>query len=123
MRKLLLSILLILTLSDSLFASHWRWRNRYPRRYNYNYNYNTRNRSQNFNSISPGAATAIGLGVGVLGFAIGRASKKNEKEIVYRDSPSISCKEFPIKVNIDGEEKTAKITKCKTQDGEWKIPE
>jgi surface antigen len=70
--------------------------------------------------ISAGAVTAIGLGVGILGFVIGRTTKS--KEVIYKDS-KIHCKDFDIRVMIDGEEKKAKITKCRTEDGEWKIPE
>jgi len=90
--------------------------NRYPV-------YNNYNRSGR--GISTGAATAIGLGVGILGFAIGRSTKNKDKVIVYQDQKDqkIQCKDFDIKVTIDGEEKKAKITKCKTESGDWEIPE
>ena len=99
--------------------------NRYPVYNNYNRYpvYNNYNRSGQ--GISTGAATAIGLGVGILGFAIGRSTKNKDKVIVYQDQKDqkIQCKDFDIKVTIDGEEKKAKITKCKTEDGDWTIPE
>ena len=99
--------------------------NRYPVYNNYNRYpvYNNYNRSGR--GISTGAATAIGLGVGILGFAIGRSTKNKDKVIVYQDQKDqkIQCKDFDIKVTIDGEEKKAKITKCKTESGDWEIPE
>ena len=99
--------------------------NRYPVYNNYNRYpvYNNYNRSGR--GISTGAATAIGLGAGILGFAIGRSTKNKDKVIVYQDQKDqkIQCKDFDIKVTIDGEEKKAKITKCKTEDGDWTIPE
>ena len=99
--------------------------NRYPVYNNYNRYpvYNNYNRSGQ--GISTGAATAIGLGAGILGFAIGRSTKNKDKVIVYQDQKDqkIQCKDFDIKVTIDGEEKKAKITKCKTEDGDWTIPE
>lgn len=103
--------------AHSRYGNHYHSRYYSPirdRRYTHNY-YNTGP------GISAGAATAIGLGVGVLGFVIGRSTKS--KEVIYKDSSKIECKEFDIRVTIDGEEKKAKITKCRTEDGEWKIPE
>lgn len=133
------------------FPSNNNHQNRYPTQYNRpsrdryptqhynnrpNYNrylvYNNYNRYPVYNNynrsgrgISTGAATAIGLGAGILGFAIGRSTKTKDKVIVYQDQKDqkIQCKDFDIKVTIDGEEKKAKITKCKTEDGEWEIPE
>jgi len=120
MRKIITSILLMFALTTNAFADHWRW-SRYPRYHRYNQpRYN--NHYHNYNEsgrISPGAATAIGLGVGVLGFVIGRSTKKTSESY---DS-KIECKEFDMKVMIDGEEKKAKVTKCRTQDGSWQIPD
>lgn len=120
MRKIITSILLMVALTTNAFADHWRW-SRYPRYHRYNQpRYN--NHYHNYNEsgrISPGAATAIGLGVGVLGFVIGRSTKKTSESY---DS-KIECKEFDMKVMIDGEEKKAKVTKCRTQDGSWQIPD
>ena len=111
MFKKLVCLSLICIFSSNLYAH--RWRRYHPTYYN------------NFpvpsnRGISAGAATAIGLGVGVLGFVIGRSTK--QKEVVYQDQ-TIQCKEFDIKVTIDDEEKKAKVTKCRTKDGEWKIPD
>ena len=119
MGKLLISFLLIFATVEPIFANHWRWRNR--NRYNTHYHYPTNGYSSRTSGtgISPGAATAIGLGVGVLGFIVGRATKKTTES----SDSKIECKEFPILVTIDGEEKKAKVTKCKTQDGNWQIPD
>jgi hypothetical protein len=126
-KKILSKILVFFISANILFADHY-WRRpvyRYPRPPVYrNYqgpSYHDRNTPRyNDNRISPGAATAIGLGVGVIGFVIGRSTKS--KEVVYKDQ-KIQCKDFDIKVMIDGEEKKAKVTKCRTDDGEWKIPD
>lgn len=120
MRKIITSILLLFVLTTNAFADHWRW-SRYPRhnRYSYpRYNDNYHNYSRT-GRLSPGAVTAIGLGVGVLGFAIGRSTKKTSESY----NSKIECKEFDMKVMIDGEEKKAKVTKCRTQDGSWQIPD
>lgn len=112
MWKIAINILLLITLSGNAFADHWhrnrRYYGSYPRYSNYRY----------YNNISPGAATAIGLGTGIVGYVIGRSVSNT-----HRDNSRIECKEFDIKVNIDGEEKKAKITKCRTEDGDWKIPD
>lgn len=77
--------------------------------------------------ISIGAATAIGVGVGVVGYEIGRSIKNTDKEIVYiyqdQTDQKIQCKAFDIKVLIDGVFVLGQITKCKTENGEWKIPD
>jgi hypothetical protein len=128
-KRLVISAILLSMLPLTLFADHWR--NRYPRYpryyqtrpiYNYYPNYNYRHIPNG--NVSPGAATAIGLGAGVVGFVIGRSTKSKEKEIIYRDTPKIECKEFDIRVTIDGESKKAKIMKCRSsEDGDWKIPD
>jgi|LakMenE01Jun11ns_1017448.scaffolds.fasta_scaffold9958683_10 hypothetical protein len=132
MYKILLSLKLILLFLISIpsYADRWvhsRYRNHY--RYHYNSRHYTPIRDRRYTrnyyntgpGISAGAATAIGLGVGVLGFVIGRSTKS--KEVIYKDNSKIECKDFDIRVMIDGEEKKAKIIKCRTEDGEWKIPE
>jgi hypothetical protein len=116
MLKKLLCLSLIFVFATNLYANRWR---RYPTHY-HTYPIHNHNRSNQGQGITPGAATAIGLGVGILGFVIGRSTKS--KEVVYKDQ-KIQCKDFDIKVTIDGEEKKAKVTKCRTDDGEWKIPD
>lgn len=121
MYKILTSIILMFVLTTNVFADHWRI-NRYPRyghrprHYNHYHRYNSHN---NYGRISPGAATAVGLGAGVLGYVIGRSTKKPSES----HNSKIECKEFDVKVMIDGEERKAKITKCRTEDGSWQIPE
>lgn len=101
--------------------------NRYPVYNNYNRYpvYNNYNRSRH--GISIGAATAIGLGVGVVGYEIGRSVTTRDKEVVYiyqdQTDQKIQCKAFDIKVLIDGVFVLGQITKCKTENGEWKIPD
>jgi hypothetical protein len=127
-KKILSKILVFFISANILFADHY-WRRpayRYHRQPVYRNYYqgpiyqNRISPRYNDNRISPGAATAIGLGAGVVGFVIGRSTKS--KEVVYKDQ-KIQCKDFDIKVIIDGEEKKAKVTKCRTDDGDWKIPD
>lgn len=109
MWKILTSIILLLTFSGVSFADHWRYRN-YHRQYQHrHYGY------YNTGRISPWAAAGIGVGTGVLGYVIGRNT--------YRSNDRIECKQFDMRIIIDGEEKLAKVTKCRTEDGTWQIPE
>lgn len=117
MWKLLVSVLMCGVLSANMYAEHWRYYRPYYRghrapRYN-SYHYNNGGR------ISPGAAAAIGIGAGVIGYVIARGSSKNNSDSNSR----IECKEFDMKVMIDGEERKAKVTKCRTDGGNWQIPE
>lgn len=119
-KKLVATSLILIFAPSIAFADRWRhhryYRNPYPRYYSYprygNYHMNRP-------GVSPGGAAAIAIGSGVLGYVIGRSTNKDTS---YKND-RIECKEFDIKVMIDGEEKKAKITKCRTEDGEWKIPE
>jgi hypothetical protein len=119
-KKLVATSLILIFAPSIAFADRWRhhryYRNPYPRYYGRTHTHHYVDRP----GVSAGAATAIGLGVGILGFVIGRSTKS--KEVIYKDQ-KIECKDFDIKVIIDGEEKKAKITKCRTEDGEWRIPE
>lgn len=110
MIKKILAFALLILFSSNLNAQHWGWR-RYGGYYGGRYD----------SRISPGAATAIGLGTGVLGYYIGRTQSKNENRESDRDR--IECKEFDVKVKLDGEYKNAKILKCRVGNGDWKIPE
>lgn len=74
--------------------------------------------------ISGGTAVAVGIGSGVVGYILGRRAAANQTTPVYvQHTPHIECREFDIRVVIDNQNKIAKITKCRVDGGEWKIPD
>jgi len=109
--------------SEHLYYRNYYYNNFY-RNYYRNLNYRYYN---NLPGISGAATTAIGIGAGLAGYIIGSktAPKKQDAPVYQQDASvyqNIECKEFPVKVKVEGKEVDAKIQKCRVGDGPWQIP-